>query len=78
MSMDFLDETDDWPEYQAVRDEIRRLDKEHLELERELKAAEAALGSDSENEDLRARVDALRKKIKEIEAKLDSSLSMYR
>ena len=33
MSMYFFDETDDWPEYQTIREEIHRLEKEHLEVQ---------------------------------------------
>lgn len=78
MSMNFLDETDDWPEYQAIRDEINRLDGEHIELIKELKEAETACKSDSADEGLKAKLDRLRMKLKEIEKKLDASLSMYR
>ena len=78
MSMYFVDDTDDWPEYQTIRDEIHRLDKEHLELRKELEEAESAVKSDPANQDLEARVDGLNKQLKEIEKKLDESLSMYR
>jgi hypothetical protein len=78
MSMYFVDDTDDWPEYQTIRDEIHRLDKEHLELRKELAEAEPAFKSDPANEVLRAKVDGLSKKLEEIEKKLDQSLSMYR
>lgn len=78
MSMYFLDETDDWPEYQTVRDEIQRLDKEYLELTKELQKAEAALGSNATDGDLKAKIAELKKKLKDIENKLDGSLSMYR
>jgi hypothetical protein len=78
MSMNFLDETDDWLEYQTVRDEINRLDREHLELLKELEEAVSDCRSDSADEGLRIKVDRLRMKLKEIEDKLDASLSMYR
>lgn len=78
MSMNFLDETDDWPEYQTIRDEIQRLDKKLIELEKELQQAESALKSDPQNQDLKAEVDALKQQLKDIEHKLDESLSMYR
>jgi hypothetical protein len=78
MSMYFFDDTDDWPEYQTIRDEIRGLDKEHLELGKELEAAELALKSDPSNEELKTKVDWFRKKLVEIERKLDGSLTMYR
>jgi hypothetical protein len=78
MSMYFLDDTDDWPEYQTIREEIHGLDKEHLEFGKELKEAESALKSDLSNEELKTKVDWLKKKLEEIEKKLDDSLSMYR
>ena len=78
MSMYFLDETDDWPEYEIVKAEIQRLDQEHLELHKALREAECALQSDPANQDLKAGVDALREKLKETAKKLDESLSMYR
>ncbi len=78
MSMNFLDETDDWPEYQTVRDEIHRLEKEHLELQKALNIAESACQAAPADGDLRAKVGRLREELKEIEKKLDESLSMYR
>ena len=78
MSMYFFDDTDDWPEYQTIRDEIHGLDKQYLELREELNAAESAFESDPSNEELKAKVDWLKKKLEEIAKKLDESLSMYR
>lgn len=78
MSMYFYDETDDWPEYQIIKDEIHRLEKEHLEIRKKLQEAESAFGSNPSDADLRAKVDGLKKKLKEIEKKLDGSLSLYR
>jgi hypothetical protein len=78
MSMYFVDDTDDWPEYQTIRDEIHRLDKEHLELRKELAEAESAVKCDPANQDLKAKIDGLNQKLQEIERKLDESLSMYR
>jgi len=76
--MYFLDETDAWPEFEIVKDDIRRLDIAHLQLFKELKEIEAALRSDPANEELQARIDGLKKTLKEMEKKLDGSLSMYR
>ena len=78
MSMYFLDETDAWPEFEIVKDDIRRLDIAHLQLFKELKEIEAALRSDPANEELQARIDGLKKTLKEMEKKLDGSLSMCR
>ncbi len=76
--MYLFDETDDWPEYEIVKDDIRRLDIAHLQLFKELKEIETALRSDPANEELQARIDGLKKMLKEMEKKLDGSLSMYR
>ena len=78
MSMYFFDETDDWPEYQTIREEIHRLEKEHVEVRKELEEAESAFRSDPAGKDLKAKVDGIKKKLKTIERKLDESLSMYR
>ena len=78
MSMYFLDETDDWPEYKTIRDEIQRLDEQHIELRKQLQEVEAELKSDPKNEVFKLKIDVLTKKLKEVEKKLDDSLSMYR
>ena len=78
MSMYFYDDTDDWPEYKIIRDEIHRLEMAHLEISKELQDAESALLSNSANVDAKATIDGLKKKLKEIEKKLNESLSMYR
>lgn len=78
MSMYFYDETDDWPEYQIIKDDIRGMEKEHLEIRKELQEIESAFGSDPSDALLKAKVHKLKKKIKEIEKKLDESLGLYR
>jgi hypothetical protein len=78
MSMYFLDETDDWPEYKIVRDEINQLDIELLELQRQLQEAESGLQSQPENDDVKAGIRVLKKKLQETEEKLNESLRMYR
>jgi hypothetical protein len=76
--MYFYDETDDWPEYQIIKDDIRRLRKEHLEIRKELQEAESAFGSDHSDKVLKANAHRLKKKLKEIKKKLDGSLRLYR
>ena len=49
-----------------------------FELRTELKEAESAFTSDPAGKDLKVKVDGIKKKLKEIERKLDESLSMYR
>lgn len=78
MSMYFLDETDDWPEYKIVRDEINQLDRELLELQQQLQEAESGLQSQPENDDVKAGIRVLKKKLQETEEKLNESLRMYR
>jgi hypothetical protein len=78
MSMYFYDDTDDWPEYKIIKDDIHRLEVLHVEFRKELQEAESARISDPENENLKAKVDVLKKKLKEIEKRLNESLSMYR
>ena len=78
MSMYFYDETDDWPEYQIIKEHIHRLEKEHVEIRKELQEAESAFGSHPEDKDLKTKVDGLKKTLKEIENKLEKSSSLYR
>ena len=78
MSMYFYDDTDDWPEYKIIKDEIHRLEMAHLEVSEKLQEAESALISNPANENAKAKIDGLKKKLKEIEKKLNESLSMYR
>ena len=78
MSMYFYDDTDDWPEYKIIKDYIHRLEMVRLELGKELREAEVAFISDPANENLKDKVDELKKKLKETEKRLNESFSMYR
>jgi len=78
MSMYFYDDTDDWPEYKIIKDEIHRLEMAHLEVSKELQKTESAFISNPANEDAKTKIDGLKKKLKEIEKRLNESLSMYR
>jgi hypothetical protein len=78
MSMYFLDDTEDWPEYKIIKNEIHRLEKEYFEFIKKLQEAESALRFDIENAELNAKVDQLKKKLKKIEKRLNESLNMYR
>lgn len=78
MSMYFYDETDDWPEYKIVKDEIHRLEMADLEIRKELQQAESASLADPSSENLKAKVEELKRKLNVIEKKLNDSLSMYR
>jgi uncharacterized coiled-coil DUF342 family protein len=76
--MYFYDETDDWPEYQILKDDIHRLEKEYVEIRKKLQEAESAFESEDSDTALHSKVDGLKKKMKEIEQKLDGSISLYR
>jgi uncharacterized coiled-coil DUF342 family protein len=78
MSMYFYDETDDWPEYQIVRDDIHRLEKGHVSIRKELQKAESAFRSHPEDKDLRAKIDGLKNKLKKIEDRLEKTSNLYR
>ncbi|MCU0574083.1 MAG: hypothetical protein MUC41_13960 [Syntrophobacteraceae bacterium] len=78
MSMNFLDETDDWPEYQTIREEIHRLESEYGELSRELQAIQSISLSDVSAEEMAQKVESMKTKLKEVQRKLDASLSLYR
>ena len=78
MSMYFYDDTDDWPEYKIIKDEIHRLEMAHLEVSKELQKAESVLISNPANEDAKTNIARLKTELKEIEKKLNESLSMYR
>ena len=78
MSMYFYDETDDWPEYQIIKDDIRRLEKENVEIRKKIQETESAFGSHPEDKDLKTKLDGLKKKLEEIENRLEKSSNLYR
>jgi hypothetical protein len=77
MSMYFYDETDDWPEYQIIKDDIYRMEKEHVEIRKELQEAESAFASHPDDKDLKTKLDGLKHKLKEIENRLENSSTLY-
>ena len=56
------------------------LEKEYLELLRKVQKTESAIESHPEDKNLKANanVDGLKKKLKEIEKRLEKSFSLYR
>lgn len=78
MSMYFLDETDDWPEYQTVRDEIHRLEMKRAHVLKVLGEVKSSLDSVNPNHDLQTELEALEADLREIEKKLDETLNLYR
>jgi hypothetical protein len=77
MSMYFYDETDDWPEYDIIKQDIHRLENEYLESLKLLQEAESDFRSDPANENLKVKVDELKIKVKETEKRLTGSMSLY-
>lgn len=69
MSMWFFDDAREMAEYQAVRQESRRLEREYLEVRTVLQEAEAGLRENPEDEFLQARVRYYRKRVSDLEAK---------
>ena len=78
MSMYFYDEIDDWPEYQIIKNDIHRLEKEHNQIRRELQKAESSFAFHPENKGLKAKLDGLKNKLKEVEDRLEKSSNLYR
>jgi hypothetical protein len=67
MSMWLYDDAQEMEEFQLLRGEIRRLEKEYLDLRIQLRDTETALRSDSDNEYLEAKVKYLSKRLIDIE-----------
>jgi len=67
MSMWLYDDAQEMEEFQLLRGEIRRLEKEYLDLRIQLRDTETVLRSDSDNEYLEAKVKYLSKRLKDIE-----------
>ena len=78
MSMFFYEDTDDWPEYQSVKDDIRRLEIAQLDCYREIQAIESVLKSAPNDQALQAGFIRLKQKLKTVQQKLDEASSMYR
>ena len=69
MSMWFFDDARELQEYQAVREESRRLEREYLELRVVLQEAEVALREKPADEYLQAKVTYCKKRLQDLEAK---------
>jgi len=67
MSMWLYDDAQDMVEFQFLRGEIKRLEKEYLDLRTQLRDTEADLRSDPDSEYLKAKVKYLNKRLKDIE-----------
>ncbi|MEW6386389.1 MAG: hypothetical protein AB1491_02595 [Thermodesulfobacteriota bacterium] len=69
MSMWFFDEARELDNYQALREEIRVLEKEYLEIRVILRDAQAALRAAPHDAELQAKVKYYQKRLKGLEAK---------
>jgi hypothetical protein len=69
MAMWFYDEAGEMEAFQALRQEIRSLEKEYLELRKLLSNTEQALREDPDSEYLIAKVLYLKKRIKDLDKK---------
>ena len=67
MSMWLYDDCNEMQEFQTLRKEVKRLEREYLDLRIQLRDTETALRSDPDNEYLEAKVKYLNKRIKGIE-----------
>lgn len=67
MSMWFYDDALDNKEFQSLRNEVKRIEREYLELRVLHRDAETALRSDPDSEYLNAKVTYLNKRIKDLE-----------
>ena len=69
MAMWFYDEAGEMEAFQALRKEIRSLEKEYLELRKLLSNSEQALREDPDSEYLTAKVLYFKKRIKDLDKK---------
>lgn len=69
MVMWFYDEAEEMQNFQFLRKEVRRIEKEYLEIRVLLRDTEKALRADPDNEYLKAKVMYLNKRLKDLERK---------
>jgi len=67
MSMWLYDDLQEMEDFQILRWEVRRLEKEYLDLRTQLRDTERDLKADPDSEYLKAKVKYLNKRIKDIE-----------
>ena len=67
MSMWIYDDAKETEEFELLRGEVKRLEKEYLDLRIQLRDTETARRSDPDNEYLEAKVKYLYKRLKHIE-----------
>ena len=69
MSMWFYDDLNELEGFNNLREAVKRLEKEYLDLRIQLRDTEQNLRSDPDNEYLQAKVKYLTKRLKDIEKK---------
>lgn len=69
MSMWLYDDCKEMQEFQTLRKEVKRLEREYLDLRIQLRDTEVDLRSDPDNEYLKAKVTYLNKRLRDIEKK---------
>ena len=67
MSMWLYDDLKEMQDFQILRDEVKRLEKEYLDIRIQLRDTEADLRSDPDSEYLQAKVKYLCKRMKNLE-----------
>jgi hypothetical protein len=68
MSMWLYDELREMEEFQLYQKEVRRLEREYLEIRILLRDAEQDYGKDPDSEYFKAKVNYLRKRLKDLES----------
>lgn len=67
MSMWLYDDVQEMQDFQNLRTEVKRLEKEYLELRVLIRDTETDLRTDPDSEYLKAKVEYLNKRLKDIE-----------
>ena len=65
----FYDDLNEMNDFNKLREAVRRLEKEYLDLRTQLRDTEAELQSNSDSEYLQAKVKYLKKRLKDMEKK---------
>jgi hypothetical protein len=68
VSMWLYDELREMEEFQLYQKEVRRLEREYLEIRILLRDAEQDYGKDADSEYLKAKLNYLRKRMKDLES----------
>ena len=69
MGMWLYDDAEEMQDFQALRREVKRFEKEYLDLRTQLRDTVAELRSDPDDEYLKAKVEYLNKRLQDLERK---------